>query len=467
MDHVTELVPHRTSTASRALSIFAYPHFPESLRLPKECRLVHQVHDANVVIVFDRPDLAIEAVQVAAMPLVPMISLSEKAPAWFDFHGRQALTQGLRRAETILDRLDELNLPNHPSVGDLLLARLYSRQTEMTAQYDTSRREMVTYPAAGPTYAAVECANRLVEQGYLSRRFFDRTFTCAQCHGARLLAREECVECRSTNLSEQSLVNHFRCGHEAPESSFKLGANRFECPKCNRELRHIGLDYDKPGSVVICGVCATMNDSAAVGFVCADCKHHHDAEAVPRRDWFDFQLTPGATHLLRSGGSSDSSTVTARDPLRVLVDQACSLREELGQEFQLVRVLFKAAPQIRQRSPRIWEQSYALSLDVGRSAVRRIDRVGETHDGLMVFLAGLNAKEASKAIAAIRKRLGEVIGDDLDPEFTLLDEAAVQDGCITEPPPERPPCSCSPRFETRSSCSRSSTWPPPYPCSGT
>lgn len=415
------------ATAGRTLAIHAFPYFPASLEVPPGCRLARDVLDADLTIAVERPLAAAERAQMSSRPLMPLLAFTQEAPPWYDYRGSEALSQGLAVATGIIDRLAELKLAEHPSMGDLLLARLYSRQTEMTAHHDPSLKDVIGYPSAGPIYGALECANQLVEQSFLSHKFFDRTYICGQCHGARLLAREECVECRSTSLKEQALVHHFRCGHEAPVSAFKRGGNRFDCPKCNRELRHIGLDYDKPGSVVVCGNCAAVNDTAAVGFLCADCLHHQDAETLAHRDWYNYQLTPAAVRLLRSGHTTGSYAGRIRDDLRVLVEQACLHKEEFGQEFSLLRVHFKAARRIRASSPRIWEQSHALSVDAARSAVRRIDRIGQAHDGLMVYLAEIDSREAAKAIQAIRERLDEVVEQDLEPEFTLLGDAAIQE----------------------------------------
>jgi len=126
-------------------------------------------------------------------------------------------------------------------------------------------------------------------------------------------------------------------------------------------------------------------------------------------------------------GLSRSTSKALHDPLRVLVEHACQEKEEFGKNFQLVEVRFGTAADIRRRSPRVWEQSYGLALEAVRSAVRRIDKVGERPDGLMVLLQGLNAAEAQKAITGMRMRIAEVVAENVDPELALLDEAAIQE----------------------------------------
>jgi hypothetical protein len=413
------------AAAAARYCIYAFPHLPEWVKLPDGWRPVTDMHGADVAVAFERAETLARSIAPQALGLVPLLALSDDAPPWFDFRGESALSLGLTKAASILERLKDIRLPSSASADDLLLARLYSRQTDMTAQYDPSVPHMVAYPAADPLSGAVESANRLVEQGLMSRSFFDRLLTCRQCRSARLLAREECDACRSTNISEQALVHHFRCGHEGPQSTFKRGSNGFDCPKCNRELRHIGLDYDKPGTAVVCSECANISDNAAVGFRCADCGHHQDSESVPHRDWHHYRLTRAAVQSLRAGFCR-SSTSTMYDPLRVLVEHAGQEKEEFGKAFQLMEVGFGAAAEIRRRSPRSWEQSYGLAVEAVRSAVRRIDRVGERPDGLMVLLQGLTAAEARKAIAGIRMRIADVVAENVDPKFTLLDDAAIQ-----------------------------------------
>src|SRR5690606_40183182 len=147
----------------------------------------------------------------------------------------------------------------------------------------------VYYPLAGRLVAVAEVANALSQKGYLSRRFFDRFHICPECRSSRLNVREECHRCRSADLVEEGIVHHFGCAHEAAEAMFLRGQDLI-CPKCLKPLRHIGIDYDRPGSVQTCRACGHMDDTTSVGFVCVACGRHHAAGGIGVRDWHSYAL---------------------------------------------------------------------------------------------------------------------------------------------------------------------------------
>ena len=62
-------------------------------------------------------------------------------------------------------------------------------------------------------------------------------------------------------------------------------------PKCHHELTHFGFDYDRPGTMVMCGRCGHAASEPSVGFVCLDCGAHTDSDVAATRDVFSYQLT--------------------------------------------------------------------------------------------------------------------------------------------------------------------------------
>ena len=104
----------------------------------------------------------------------------------------------------------------------------------------------------------------------------------------------ECSACRSADVEEESIVNHFRCAHQALERHFTQG-EALICPKCRRLLRHFGVDYDRPGTATVCRACDHVDAEAAIGFLCIDCGAKIDAAVVPTRDWCAYALTDVAS----------------------------------------------------------------------------------------------------------------------------------------------------------------------------
>jgi hypothetical protein len=170
----------------------------------------------------------------------------------------------------------------------------------------------------------------LADMGMLRRRFFERLHICQHCDSSRVHAREVCVKCHSSHLAEQSLVHHYACGHQAIQSAFESG-DSYVCPKCRKELRHYGVDYDKPGTVMCCRSCGDTMTEPVVEFLCVDCQRSTSGDHAGFRDWYEYDLlpdgivavkggklpTPGSVHNASRGCTLRDFTLLARHSLSV------------------------------------------------------------------------------------------------------------------------------------------------------
>ena len=133
---------------------------------------------------------------------------------------------------------------------------------------------------------------------------------------------------------------------EGAESRFAEGRTLI-CPKCRRELRHFGIDYDKPGSVTVCGGCGATNAEPTVQFVCLDCAgvtQSGDAETI---DWYHYQLTDDGLTTLREGrlprfeiGPLIEGTTRAYSlpEFQLLTTQALRVARRYGRPFAAARL---------------------------------------------------------------------------------------------------------------------------------
>ncbi|RYD63353.1 MAG: hypothetical protein EOP83_12395, partial [Verrucomicrobiaceae bacterium] len=300
----------RASAGARTLRYLSFPHRSD-VQAPDGWKLV----GAETIAAAETSSLDVDAVMITgevsdvmmdrlferlADPLVPVVTLHGEARRGTDRGGESPWGA----ARSIIERREELPQAIRQSgrVEDVLLARMFTRKSDLIPRYAPSDRAAVIYPVAGRIDGVAEAANRLVDAGLLTRKFFDRLHTCPSCSSSALNVREECHKCRSGDLYVQEIVHHFRCGHQAPLSKFEspLG-HALTCPKCNLKLRHIGLDYDKPGSVQTCRSCAHTDDSNAVGFVCMHCEGKFDAARVPVRDVYSYAITAQGTRMLFGG----------------------------------------------------------------------------------------------------------------------------------------------------------------------
>jgi DNA-directed RNA polymerase subunit RPC12/RpoP len=408
-------------------AILAYPRLPTAYELPPGWEAVHFADGVDALAITTRhlsDDVLEQLVRRTGDPLIPVISLVDDDRWWLDASARGGSWNAWQKAEDILRRLAELppSIRNGGSTEELLLARMYSRNAPLDPIYNAAVPELISYPVAGLLKGVAEAANRLVETGHLARRFFERMHVCADCGASLLSVREECRACRSPNLVEQSIVHHFRCGHEANEESFRTGT-ALQCPKCGDALRHIGLDYDKPGSVVQCRACGHVDDIPAVGFVCLNCGHHRDSEQMPRRDWYSYVMTALGTQQLLLGRISVDGPARPAAPFRLLLEHLVRAQASFGTPF---RVLQLQLPQAEGDGSRRHEQVLHLILDGLRSALRPVDTIAERPEGFLVLLPHAGDAEAMAAIAHIRVRLAEILQDDVVYRLDVLPADAIE-----------------------------------------
>jgi hypothetical protein len=237
--------------------------------------------------------------------LVPIIDLTGRATDFadvrFDIADRDSWAQTARRILDFRERRRQLGpafaTPAAPEME--LLAHSFVSGRTLAAQYSASIPETVCYPGYPPARVTIPLAEGLVRRGLLKKTFFDRLHECGACGSRRLLVREECPACRSANLHEVALVHHYSCAALEAEDNFRQGS-ALVCPKCRKQLRNYGKDYDKPGVTQVCRQCTAASSEPEIGFVCLDCNARADGQSIRCTDLFSYDLTDNAIALLTS-----------------------------------------------------------------------------------------------------------------------------------------------------------------------
>ncbi|MFQ6084817.1 MAG: hypothetical protein ACE5OY_00875 [Candidatus Bathyarchaeia archaeon] len=129
--------------------------------------------------------------------------------------------------------------------------------------YDPSVEGMYRYSdidaiLENPSEETKEILNDLFEQGILKREFHDKLFQCPECGSPHVKPSPSCPNCKSHNLSKSQLIEHLTDGHVDQEENFRTENGRFVCPKCGRELKQIGVDYQRLGLLYRCRDCGEI-----------------------------------------------------------------------------------------------------------------------------------------------------------------------------------------------------------------
>lgn len=142
---------------------------------------------------------------------------------------------------------------------------------------------------------------KLVELDYMrSVRFIHRVHLCPECQYSHILFIEVCPKCRSSDIRSQSVIHHFRCANVSPESTYQRDG-KLVCPKCDQTLRHIGVDYDRPTDIYICGGCSHHFTLPDMDAVCTLCKESFKTSQLVPYDIYEYELTPEGIRAFTSG----------------------------------------------------------------------------------------------------------------------------------------------------------------------
>ena len=395
------------------------------------CRFVFSPEDGfDGIVVLDAQgtETAQTIIRQSNAYLLPVANLSGAPLPLADFEAGEQTAETMGGAIAELSRIARLiqTLPEDVRSSEvpetILLARAYSRKRVIEPVYDPSIRDCVIYPAAGLVEDPGQRAERMTNAGYFTRMFFDRLHACPDCGSSRLNAREECVTCRSADLTDESLVHHLRCGHRGLESEFRQ-KDLLICARCGHELRYQGIDYDKPGRVNACGCCGHVDSQTSVGFVCIDCKARHDSEAIATRDFYKYELTRKGERALLTNEpwERQERSRTGPSPQEAMIRQALRLHSRYGRPLAILKITFGDGGALQDSDGAFTPaRASVLVAKILHSEVRETDVVIEAENGFLVYMPETSGDAVDSPSTRLRDRIGSSMPPGLDVEITAL-----------------------------------------------
>ena len=161
----------------------------------------------------------------------------------------------------------------------------------LTASYDPGSPDILVYPYPDRAADIVDLADALQAAGLLRARFEEKLNLCPQCRSGRVLVRDECPVCTSSNLQDHLVLHHFRCACQAPEKDFRHADGHLRCPKCRQDLHDVSIDYEVSSGYCQCVTCNETSIQPRLGFRCLDCAHCGTGEDLAERDVYSYEIT--------------------------------------------------------------------------------------------------------------------------------------------------------------------------------
>lgn len=230
----------------------------------------------------------------------------------------------IQRVATITKRIQAIEEPKLVS-NDLMIqyktiAYCYTRNLQLTPT--TSRESLIGYefPFISLFYKNSEAISLLKnlqkaqEKNYMSFQLLDYIHLCKSCNGNYLNFRECCPKCKSIDIEAHDMIHHFVCAHVAPEKDFKK-EDGLECPKCDKNLRHIGIDYDKPSTIYSCNSCSHEFQNPGMLSLCMDCGTENQLEELLQKSIGSYAITQKGEQLLFERNAMNSPKIKQQESI--------------------------------------------------------------------------------------------------------------------------------------------------------
>ena len=187
--------------------------------------------------------------------------------------------------EKIGERIRALNIYSEiPDTNIILkiIRYIYTRGGEIKPIRDAFSAYGLSYPPienflAKSDFSVFNIFDLLEDRYFLLGEFFEKVHFCNNCYFAFLNFMEICPNCKSGDLMIENLIHHFPCAYVAPEDDFRKDSSLI-CPKCSKELKGIGVDFDRPATIYRCNNCGYVTQDPEVKTVCFNCGKESDPE---------------------------------------------------------------------------------------------------------------------------------------------------------------------------------------------
>ena len=115
-----------------------------------------------------------------------------------------------------------------------------------------------------------EYLKKLESQKNISSIDVVKELTCNSCQSLRLAQIFQCPSCKNSNFEQTKLIEHFDCGNFSEESTYN---DDNKCPKCNKQIKALGVDYRILNNRYKCKNCEDIFQEVRTEFLCLKCSN--------------------------------------------------------------------------------------------------------------------------------------------------------------------------------------------------
>ena len=305
------------------------------------------------------------------------------------------------------------------------------RDHEFTPQRTVENADGFVYPKLSPLLEREsqsgggelsQVLRSLEDRRLLSGEFVLRQHACRNCSSAFLNFEEMCPHCGSTNIDTDDLVHHFRCAFTGALDEYKEEEGKLVCPKCDRALKQIGVDYDKPSVVHTCSRCSEQFQDPEVQSTCYRCEHTNSPDRQVERQIKEYEVTALGKETAMYGLSDSLLSILERESrvldyatFQLIVESEAARIERYERSMSsllLVRVtgLKDLRMELGDRSQEVIEE-IATAFD---NTLRSSDYLSSRDESLYMFLlTETNQSGARRAGERLENNIESVLSQNL------------------------------------------------------
>lgn len=214
---------------------------------------------------------------------------------------------------TRIEAMREINQAGDSNFALKVLRFIHTRQNEVKPIPSAKEISGYIFPCLQPLFpkkdiGVLETLDYLESQKLVTGTLVNHSYACTHCGCAFLNFFETCPDCGSGELRSEELLHHFRCAYVGEMSDYHQG-NRLVCPKCDRQLKHIGVDYDKTSVVFHCKSCSNTFQEPKVLTSCYDCWRETEPENQFMRSIKSYIITSLGDNAAQFGMESLLQTI--------------------------------------------------------------------------------------------------------------------------------------------------------------
>jgi len=342
--------------------------------------------------------------------------------------------ESLSVVDEINEKISQLSIPAGTTDSDIVLKILryfFTRNKEVKPVRDASSTFGLCYPEIEVFLTKEDSTvfsifDLLEDRKFLSGNFFEKVHFCNKCYSAFLNFIEVCPNCGSSDLIIENLVHHFPCAYVGPEEDFERG-DEFICPKCNKELKALGVDFDRPATVCKCNNCGYTAQDPDVKTICFNCGKETYPENLILKTIKTYTLTALGENVAIYG-TENLFSIDLKKNIEILPYDTFStmLKFEINRcnryEIQSSILAFQIV-NINDFYEKLGDKTQELFGEIShiiRTATRKSDVLSLLHEGLvLMLLPHTSDKGACMVLDKITTKINQLVSLNLGTEIEI------------------------------------------------